>query len=291
MRKPQEHWFKVTIRRVEVLFWAIVAPEMILYWATRQWYGAKKLREKYKGEFSTSSMIIVTNQNNGELDKGWSMTHGYFIQMGGFMLYEGTTPKQVLTAEHMESLLSEGRIIFPDIDEDEIQDRSKGDGLSKFLVIVQTSWFVAQCITRKTQGLITTELELATLAFAVLNGAMYFLWWKKPLNVATAVHVPLLEPLATEVTAVTETLFNQLPSNAVDEKTASKDKNPPNVVITVPVSLHEPQANDDAVAIETLVSKLPFNAVNENPASKEVVDESGRFAGRYIPSSINLQDH
>jgi len=41
MPKPYEHWFKVNMRRVEVLFSAIVAPEMILYWATRQWYGAK----------------------------------------------------------------------------------------------------------------------------------------------------------------------------------------------------------------------------------------------------------
>jgi len=54
MPKPREHWFKVYIRRMEVLFWALVTPEMILYWATRQWYGAKKLTEKYKSRFSYS---------------------------------------------------------------------------------------------------------------------------------------------------------------------------------------------------------------------------------------------
>ena len=52
MPKPGEGWFKVYIRRVEVLFWAVVTPEMILFWATRQWYGAKKLTLKYEGKFS-----------------------------------------------------------------------------------------------------------------------------------------------------------------------------------------------------------------------------------------------
>ena len=111
-------------------------------------------------------------QKSGIPDKGWTMTHGYFIQMGGFILYEGETAKGVLTAEKMESLLTEGRIDLPTIDEDEIQDRSKGDGISKSLVIVQTLWFIAQCITRGVEGLLVTELELVTLAFAVLNGTM-----------------------------------------------------------------------------------------------------------------------
>ena len=36
---------------------------------------------------------------------------------------------------------------------------------------------------------VTTELELATLAFAALNGFMYFFWWNKPLDVRTTVPV------------------------------------------------------------------------------------------------------
>jgi hypothetical protein len=206
--------------------------------------------------------------------------------MGGFMLYKGKTPIGVLTAEHMERLLSEGRIVFPDIDEDEIKDRSKGDGLSKFLVIVQTWWFIAQCITRKAEGLVITELELVTLAFAVLNAAMYFFWWSKPLNVAIAVRVPLLEPPAKEYTAAIETVFNQHPSN-VDENTASKevaDKKPPNAAMGVPISLHESQAKDDTVVIGTVANELPFNAIDENPASKEVIDETGSHAGKYSTS-------
>jgi len=71
----------------------------------------------------------------------------------------------------------------------EIQDKSKGDFISKGVVILQTSWFVMQCIARGVQGLPITELELATIAFASLNFVIYVLWWDKPLNVRCGVRV------------------------------------------------------------------------------------------------------
>lgn len=58
------------------------------------------------------------------------------------------------------------------VSEKEIQDRSKSDGLSKALVVVQTTWFIAQCISRKVQGFTITEIELVTVAFAFLNGIL-----------------------------------------------------------------------------------------------------------------------
>ncbi|KAF8646429.1 hypothetical protein AX16_007222 [Volvariella volvacea WC 439] len=72
---------------------------------------------------------------------------------------------------------------IPDIPEKEIKDHGKGDILAKALVVVQTTWFVAQCIARHAQGLFLTEIELVTLAFATLNVITYGLWWDKPLNI------------------------------------------------------------------------------------------------------------
>jgi hypothetical protein len=71
----------------------------------------------------------------------------------------------------------------------EIQDKSKGDGLSKTLALVQTMWFILQCISRGIEKLPMAELEVATCAFAVLNFATYILWWYKPLNVSRPVLV------------------------------------------------------------------------------------------------------
>lgn len=80
-------------------------------------------------------------------------------------------------------------IIFTLPREEDIKDKGKGDGLSKALVVGQTLWFIAQCLSRWQQGLVVTELELVTLAFAALNGAIYFLWWDKPLDVGCAVPI------------------------------------------------------------------------------------------------------
>ncbi|KAF8509766.1 hypothetical protein BU17DRAFT_77804 [Hysterangium stoloniferum] len=113
--------------------------------------------------------------------------------MGGFMLFDGQETIATLSPNHFERLLRLGKIQFPTITEEEIQDRSKGDALSKGLVIVQTTWFIVQCIARKAQGLDTTQIELLTLALATLNGVMYFLWWDKPLGVRCPVSIHLLE--------------------------------------------------------------------------------------------------
>ena len=60
------------------------------------------------------------------------------------------------------------------------------------IALVQTLWFVAQCIARGAQHLDLTLVELLTLSLAVLNGLMYFLWWNKPLDVRCPIRVYLL---------------------------------------------------------------------------------------------------
>ena len=107
------------------------------------------------------------------------------------MLVDGDR-KVVLTQDRFNDLLLEGKIDFPSITEEEIKDRSKADSLAKGIAVLQTTWFIAQCISRTAQGLITTEVELITLAFAALNGVFYFLWWNKPLDVKCCVPVLLL---------------------------------------------------------------------------------------------------
>ena len=82
-------------------------------------------------------------------------------------------------------------IEWPTITEDEIADRSKGDYLSKTIVLFQTTWFIAQCIVRGAYGLDVTELEVVTIAFATLTGVIYLFWWDKPLDVRCSVPVHL----------------------------------------------------------------------------------------------------
>jgi hypothetical protein len=109
--------------------------------------------------------------------------------MGGFMLFDDNGPVRPLDPDELQSLAQKGEIDFPCITENEIRDRSKGDMLSKGLVVIQTGWFILQCIARWIEHLPLTELELVTLAFAALNLMTYGLWWNKPLNVQCPVRV------------------------------------------------------------------------------------------------------
>ena len=53
---PNESWRRIFLRRLELMFWAVVAPEMIITWAFRQWVGARNLERLYKGELSIPSL-------------------------------------------------------------------------------------------------------------------------------------------------------------------------------------------------------------------------------------------
>ncbi|KAI9508227.1 hypothetical protein F5148DRAFT_1284313 [Russula earlei] len=167
---PDERWPRVAVRRVGLMLAALFVPEMMIGWALKQRLAAVELAERHKGE-------------------GWTTTHGFFAIMGGFMEYEGNRSIRVLLPEQLESYSLTGNGDFPRIAKEEIEDRSKGDFISKSLVILQSGWFVTQIIARALQDLPITELELVTVAFATLNFVMYLLWWDKPLNVQRGVRV------------------------------------------------------------------------------------------------------
>ena len=109
------------------------------------------------------------------------------------MLFEGDSPKGILSPSRFSELLEAKTIEFPNVTVEEIEDRSKSDGFSKTIALGQTLWFVAQCIVRRSQHLDLALVELLTLSLAALNGMMYFLWWNKPLDVRCPVRVNLLD--------------------------------------------------------------------------------------------------
>ncbi|KAF5310084.1 hypothetical protein D9619_010538 [Psilocybe cf. subviscida] len=111
--------------------------------------------------------------------------------MGGFILYENGYPVKVLDYVDLAELLQAKVIDPPTVTERDLQDRSKGDTTSKAIVVLQTMWFVLQCIARVPRRLPLSELEVVTLAFVVMNVAIYTVWWNKPQGVEMAICVPL----------------------------------------------------------------------------------------------------
>lgn len=70
--------------------------------------------------------------------------YGFFAVMGGFMLFKEKQDPNPHTLDpfKLKEYLARGDII---ITEEEIRDKSRGDILSKGLVIMQTLWFILQC--------------------------------------------------------------------------------------------------------------------------------------------------
>ena len=126
------------------------------------------------------------------------MAHGHLLVMGGIMVVDPTfqydkskIPNgQVLTPDlYKELTFGNTSFKLPKITEAEISDKSKGDFLSKLIAILQTTWFILQCIVRGHQHLALSELELVTLSLASLNAITYVFWWHKPLGVQDPVRI------------------------------------------------------------------------------------------------------
>ncbi|KAG1896617.1 uncharacterized protein F5891DRAFT_983420 [Suillus fuscotomentosus] len=116
-------------------------------------------------------------------DYTWTQTHSFFVLMGGFMLYVDGKPYRTLQYDDILKLIDKGFIDVPTLTAKQIHDKSKGNAISKGLIILQVAWFIMQLITRVIYHLEITQLEVGTLAFAVLNFLTYAVWWDKPLDV------------------------------------------------------------------------------------------------------------
>ena len=162
-------------RRLAIMAYFLLTPEFVILWAVRQHFVACNLTKWHATKYL-----------------GWTWAHSFFLIKGGFMLHKRGKPVRVLEARDLEELLEAGKITWPTITKEEIVDRSKGDYLSKTIVLFQATWFVRQCIARGAYHLTVTELEVVTVAFASLTGVIYYLWWDKPLDVRCSIPVHLL---------------------------------------------------------------------------------------------------
>jgi hypothetical protein len=127
--------------------------------------------------------------------------------MGGFQLYErpeeslmkreegaverySINPGKFVRILEMEDVRQHRlETIIPCTTEEDLKDRGKSDWTAKAIVILQTSWFIVQCIARGFRHLPLTELEIITLAYAMMNSFIYIFWWDKPRDVGSPIRV------------------------------------------------------------------------------------------------------
>ena len=48
---PDDSRIKKVFQRLELMFWSIICPELITYWAAKQWFAARRLANRYRGQF------------------------------------------------------------------------------------------------------------------------------------------------------------------------------------------------------------------------------------------------
>ncbi|KAH7871098.1 uncharacterized protein C8R40DRAFT_1055216 [Lentinula edodes] len=164
-----EQW-KGIKQRIGFMLLTLIAPEATLWIAVRQRLAARELVKRHRAN-------------------GWTMTHAHFALMGGFTL---SLPKGSRSGvNHLYNLPDnfDTATFIGQIDEEEIQDRSHSDGLTKVIAIGQTGWFIIQLAARWVQDLPFTELEVMTVAFATINIMTYTFWFKKPLRVQYPIRV------------------------------------------------------------------------------------------------------
>ncbi|KAJ6565519.1 hypothetical protein DFH09DRAFT_1314816 [Mycena vulgaris] len=153
-------------RRLWMMFMAVIAPEVMVGFAARQFFVARSFSKEFNLTF----------------------THGFFFSMGGFVSQDGhpiATFKQLedpLLGPEYHSAISKIKVV-------DITARSKGDALSKGVALTQGLWFITQCLARVHQHLPVTELEVATLAFAIVNVFIWLIWWEKPLDVEQPIQI------------------------------------------------------------------------------------------------------
>ncbi|KAF7972794.1 hypothetical protein HWV62_17078 [Athelia sp. TMB] len=161
-------------------------------------------------------IILTTAGNSWKMtekmeppESPWTNTHAFFALSRGFRYYDyDGKPWEALSATEVLRLVRRGKLIPPT--RAEIKDRSKGDVVTKMVAIIQTLWFVMQCMARWSQNLPMTQLEVMTLAYTAITLVIYAFWWEKPLNVACPIRVPYIAPL--EMTPTDRILARIFPS-------------------------------------------------------------------------------
>ncbi|KXX79401.1 Paternally-expressed gene 3 protein [Madurella mycetomatis] len=164
----------------------VLAPELIISIAWDQHRIAKKVKRELKEKAAEDGVP-------------WTLVHGHFAAMGGFVIRYNTSVKGErergaetyhLTADDVIFLRKSGHLVqLPNVTRDELCDKSKSDPLLKLIAVCQISWSIIQISTRTIRRLPISLLELNVLALAACAIVIYGLCWYKPKHVQVAMTI------------------------------------------------------------------------------------------------------
>lgn len=130
----------------------------------------------------------------------WTVVHSYYAQMGGIRYQrqgKRHTNWYCLTASMLTARYSficdKKRNLFDRLvlEEQDIKDKSKSDWFLKGIAVAQVSWLILSVIVRGILHLPITQLEIATISFAVMAVLSYMVNWWKPKDISRATSLSL----------------------------------------------------------------------------------------------------
>lgn len=169
--RPKDRPIRNVGRKILWMTLGILGPEFPLTYAAGQWSRACK--------------SVVAFHANVEY-KSWTMRHAFFADMGGFVLLTRDNVRFPLNAKQLHWLVVNKKADYPEVSMEELWDKSKQDRFVKFVMALQVSYFVLQCIGRAAQNLSITILELNTLAIVVCSLMTSYVWLHKSADVRVA---------------------------------------------------------------------------------------------------------
>jgi hypothetical protein len=166
------------------MLFTVLAPEFLI---------VKSLADRG----TVNSSLTELQELAGKDGVPWARAHSLFANMGGFVIkvdVDRTKPplspapsypdNYHLVASDILALREHGILEkLPSITEEELNDKSKSDGLIRAITIVQIACMVVQITIRSHRHLAISQLELSVLAFAFCAIVIYVLNWEKPKGV------------------------------------------------------------------------------------------------------------
>lgn len=181
---------------------SVIAPEFVTTMAISELFEAWRTQKR------------MQRSNN----KTWTLTHSFFLHMGGFCIESPSGLRLQLEECDIEYAISgdlrasahslEWLSKIQKVSEDQIQGHAKSDRLTKLISCVQALWLVAQVISRGCQHHAITLLEITATAYAVCALVAYVAWWKKPQSSDLAIMIPCSEEAFPQNTAWKERMYD-----------------------------------------------------------------------------------
>jgi hypothetical protein len=187
---------------------ALVGPEFVLYFAVGQRFEAKESVKAFRQ--------LGYPQ--------WTLRHGFYANMGGFVLKPRGGVSFPITARQLHYLVQKRFLPFPAIGSKDVWDKSKADGFAKVLTCLQLVWLAVQVFGRIAQHLSITTLELTTMGYILCAFATYTQWAQKPLDIETPTILRCetsLEEILIQAGECAANPYQQTPLDFVDNQAPS----------------------------------------------------------------------